>query len=100
MAPFDQDIAWSTEGLSGAWRFLNRLWNLYRDTYAGSLSATAEDPELTRLLHKTIRNVEQRIESFRLNTMVSTLMELTNALDERQRVGAWRTAAYHQALET
>ena len=26
MAPFDQDIAWSTEGLSGARRFLNRIW--------------------------------------------------------------------------
>jgi leucyl-tRNA synthetase len=51
-------------------------------------------------LHKAIRNVEERIEGFRLNTMVSTLMEFTNALSERRRVGAWRTAAFHQALET
>ena len=32
--------------------------------------------------------------------MVSTLMEFANALGERQRAGAWRTATFHQALET
>jgi leucyl-tRNA synthetase len=100
MAPFDQDIAWSTEGLSGSRRFLNRIWSLYRETFAGSRDAAGDDPALTRLLHQTIRKVEERIESFRLNTMISTLMEFANALNERQRLGAWRTAAYHQALET
>ena len=100
MAPFDQDIAWNPEGLSGARRFLNRIWSLYRETYVGSLNATGDDPALNRLQHKTIRNVEQRIEGFRLNTMVSTLMEFTNALSDRHRVGSWRTAAFHQALET
>jgi leucyl-tRNA synthetase len=100
MAPFDQDIAWSTDGLSGARRFLNRIWSLYRDSFAGSRDATGDDPELTRLLHQTIRAVEQRIEGFRLNTMVSTLMEFTNFLHERHRVGAWHSAAYHQAMET
>jgi leucyl-tRNA synthetase len=99
MAPFDQDIAWSTEGLNGAWRFLNRLWNLYGDTYAGSSASSGEDPELQRMLHKTIRYVGERIESFRLNTMVSALMELVNFLGDRQRADAWRTASFHQALE-
>jgi leucyl-tRNA synthetase len=32
--------------------------------------------------------------------MVSTLMELTNALSDRLRAGAWRTATFHEALET
>ena len=100
MAPFDQDIAWSTEGLSGARRFLNRIWNLYRDTFADSMKSTGDDRTLIRLLHQTIRNVEERIDSFRLNTMVSTLMEFTNALSERQHAGACQTAAFHQALET
>ena len=31
--------------------------------------------------------------------MVSTLMEFVNALAERQRAGAWRTATFHRALE-
>jgi len=99
MAPFDQDIAWSTEGLSGARRFLNRVWKLYGETYFASQGASADDQALTRLLHQTIRRIEQRIEGFRLDTMVSTLMEFTNALSDRQRADTWRTAAFHQALE-
>jgi leucyl-tRNA synthetase len=99
MAPFDQDIAWSTEGLSGARRFLNKVWSLYGETYLPGKSAQGDDLELRRLLHRTIRRVEERIEGFRLNTMVSTLMEFANFLYDRQRQGRWQSAAFHQALE-
>ncbi len=100
MAPFDQDIAWSADGINGARRFLNRVWNLYAETYWASRDATGEDPDLARQLHKTIRRVGERIDAFRLNTMISLLMELVNALALRRRKDAWRTADYHQALET
>ena len=100
MAPFDQDVAWSTEGLSGAWRYLNRLWTLYGETYGRSASAGGDDPELERLRHKTIRQVSERIASFRFNTMISALMEFANVLGERQRRRAWHTAAFHRALDT
>jgi len=99
MAPFDQDIAWSTEGLNGAWRFLNRVWNLYGETYYQGADSIGEDPQLQRMLHKTIRKVGERIEAFRLNTMVSALMELVNFLGDRQRTNAWQTATFHQALD-
>jgi leucyl-tRNA synthetase len=99
MAPFDQDIAWSTEGLNGAWRFLNRVWNLYGETYFQGADSSGEDPQLQRMLHKTIRKVGERIEAFRLNTMVSALMELVNFLGDRQRTNAWQTASFHLALD-
>jgi leucyl-tRNA synthetase len=99
MAPFDQDVAWSTEGIQGARRFLNRVWSLFEETYTGSASATTSDAGLERLLHKTIRQVSERITGFRFNTMVSALMEFANALGERQREGRWRTVTFHQALE-
>ena len=99
MAPFDQDIAWSTEGLNGAWRFLNRVWNLYGETYYQGADSSGEDLRLLRTLHKTIRKVGERIEAFRLNTMVSALMELVNFLGDRQRTNAWQTASFHQALD-
>jgi leucyl-tRNA synthetase len=119
MAPFEQDITWNTEGLSGARRFLNRIWNLYSETRevppfppplaVPGVPSTENDSVnsdggieggLDRLLHKTIRRVTERIEGFRFNTMVSALMEFVNALVERQRAGTWHTATYHQALET
>jgi leucyl-tRNA synthetase len=100
MAPFDQDIQWNTDGMQGARRFLNRVWNLVHQTYAASQAAQAADTELERLIHRVIRQVTERIEGFRFNTMVSALMEFTNQLVKRQQQAAWQTATFHQALET
>ena len=99
MAPFDQDISWSTEGINGARRFLSRVWRLFADTYLKSASASSKDVELEKSLHQTIRWVSERIETFRLNTLVSTLMEFVNLLSERQRAGRWQTRTYHQSLD-
>jgi leucyl-tRNA synthetase len=100
MAPFDQDIAWSTEGIHGVRRFLNRIWNLYRETFFLSGEETAQDQDLERRLHVTIRRVSQRLEGFQFNTLVSALMEFTNALSDRFQSEAWHTATYHRALKT
>jgi leucyl-tRNA synthetase len=99
MAPFDQDIRWSTDGINGALRFLNRIWNLIAETFSASEHATEEDIQLERELHRTICAVTQRIESFRLNTLVSALMEFVNLLAERQRLDRWRSATFHHCLE-
>jgi leucyl-tRNA synthetase len=87
MAPFEQDVDWTTEGISGAWRFLNRLWHLYAQTYRSSATAQERDEKLERSLHRTIRQVSERLQSWRFNTMVSALMEFANELEEVQRLG-------------
>ena len=99
MAPFEQDVDWNSSGINGTRRFLNRLWALYADTYILSATARVEDIEIRRLLHQTIKQISERIETFRLNTMVSVIMEFTNALMEIHRRGAWKTTDYHNALE-
>jgi leucyl-tRNA synthetase len=100
MAPFDQDVVWSTDGINGARRFLNKVWNMIGENYAPSAEAADEDPELLHILHKTIRLLSERIEGVRLNTMISTLMEFVNYLAERRRSNVWQTATFHQSLET
>jgi leucyl-tRNA synthetase len=99
MAPFEQDVEWSSEGITGSWRFLNKVWNLYAETYFASEPASNIDAELEQHLHKTIRRVTERIQSMRFNTMVSILMEFINLLIDRHRQGRWWTSTYHQALE-
>jgi leucyl-tRNA synthetase len=54
---------------------------------------------LERWLQKTIRKVSEKIETFRLNTMVSSLMEFVNILSDRQQSNTWQTATYHRSLE-
>ncbi len=100
MAPFDQDIAWSTEGMYGSRRFLNRVWSLFSAAYRASAADEGDDLDLGHKLHRTIRHVSQRLEEFRFNTLISALMEFVNVLTELQQSGAWHTATFHQSLET
>ena len=100
MAPFEQDVDWSSEGIQGARRFLNRVWRLYVDTYQEAQSADQTDVDLEQALHQVIRDISQRIESQRFNTAISGLMEFINVLYEKYNTGSWRSKSYHQALET
>lgn len=98
MAPFDQDIAWNTDGINGTRRFLIRLWNLYAKTYEQSQSEVLIDENLDRETHKLIRRITRRIEGFRFNTMVSAFMEFVNLLSEIYQSDDWHTKTYHEAL--
>ncbi len=99
LAPFEQDADWSTEGINGARRFLNRVWNLFAEAYSTDLRPEEDDPDLERKLHQAVHHVTERLETIRFNTMVSALMEFVRILSERQQNGTWRTKTYYQSLE-
>jgi leucyl-tRNA synthetase len=74
---------WSTENIHGVVRWLNRVWALALPPRARKKAVEAhpaEQRELRRLTHQSIRHVTEDFERFEFNTIVSTLMELTNAL--------------------
>jgi len=75
MGPFGQQIAWSTDNLVGARRFVERIWRLQEH-----ISDTATIDE--QLLHFTIKKVGEDIERFAFNTAISQLMILLNAIDK------------------
>ena len=74
MGPFGQASAWSTNGLSGCRKFLEKVVSL------SEAQEFAEVKELKILLHKTIKKVEHDIENFAFNTAISALMILVNEL--------------------
>jgi leucyl-tRNA synthetase len=100
MAPFDQDVAWSTDGLVGAQRFIQKIWSLFQQCYLESALHTDEDSALECRIHQTIQNVTWRIDHFRFNTMISTLMEFVNHLVEVHRSNSWKSVTFHRALNT
>ncbi len=75
MGPFENTIAWSTDGLVGAQRFLERVYGLAE--HIGSSS-----DELQVLLHGTIEKVTSDIEHFKFNTAISALMIFLNAAEK------------------
>jgi leucyl-tRNA synthetase len=90
VAPFEDNVQWSEEGLRGASRFIHRLWRWvtaalpsFNPAWATELPKTAfraEDVAVRRKLHQTVRKVSDDIENFRFNTAVAALMELINVL--------------------
>ena len=84
MGPFDQPIPWSTHGLIGMSRFLQRVWDL-QEKVSWESAASAET---CRMVHRTIKQVGERIETLKFNTAVASLMTLANyfsSLDEIPR---------------
>ena len=100
MAPFEYDVNWTTEGINGSWRFLNRIWNLFAKAYFGSHAVQGKDLALEKELHRTIRKVTERTLDVSFNTVIAALMEFFNLLSERYRTGAWQTHTFQTALKT
>ncbi len=80
MGPLDASIAWSTKGLDGARRFLDRVWRLLVDDN-GELSSKVQesnDTKLERVYHQTVKKVTEDYEGLRFNTGISQLMVFIN----------------------
>ncbi|MBR6411979.1 MAG: leucine--tRNA ligase [Alphaproteobacteria bacterium] len=77
MGPIEAEKPWTTEGVNGVNRFLKRVWNIWETP---NKIQDSGDPELTRLMHKTIKGVTEDIERMTFNTGISKLMEMVNAI--------------------
>lgn len=85
MGPFDQAIAWDTNGLVGVRRFLERVWFL--QSKINEQPAT-NNANVERLLHQTIKKVTEDIDGMRFNTAIAKLMELTNELNKEESISS------------
>jgi len=81
MGPLEQVKPWSTKGVEGVNRFLNRAWRLIVGD-ADSPSTLSEDAEPNaaqlKALHEAIKKVTEDIENLRFNTAISALMIFVN----------------------
>lgn len=75
LGPFESHLPWSTDGIIGSRRFIERVWRL-ADSVFGSSSATTR-----KVLHKTIKKITDDIENFSFNTAVSQLMICLNEFE-------------------
>jgi leucyl-tRNA synthetase len=82
LGPLEQAKPWSTAGISGVHSFLKKLWRLFHSG-ADELFTVSQTPgtkDTLKVLHKTIKKVEDDIENFSFNTSVSTFMIAVNEL--------------------
>ncbi len=83
LGPLTDSKPWSTSGISGTFNFLRKFWRLFHDE-AGNLKVTDSTPSPNELkvLHKAIKRVEEDIERYSFNTVVSTFMITVNELTD------------------
>jgi leucyl-tRNA synthetase len=81
MGPIEEMKPWSTKGVEGVFRFLNRVWRLFVKEDMGLNPAIVDKqatPDFERLFHQTVKKVGEDIESLRFNTAISQLMIFIN----------------------
>lgn len=83
LGPVEQDKPWDTKGIEGVHRFLKKFWRLFFDEQKGRVwsDEKATNAEL-KVLHKTIKKIEEDLERFSFNTGVSALMMCVNDLTD------------------
>jgi leucyl-tRNA synthetase len=84
MGPYSQGGSWSPNGIVGIYRFLNRIWDLCKNSKSQAPNTKqTPNPKSQKLLHKTIKKVTEDIENFRFNTAISALMILVNEMQKQ-----------------
>ena len=105
--PPERDMEWTAAGLESAWRYVNKLWELYDEAPCELPPKGTPCPDafseaakaLRKLTHQTILGVASDFDRFALNKAVARCRELSNALgafNAGQDGDGW---AYREALE-
>jgi leucyl-tRNA synthetase len=81
LGPVDQSKPWDTKGIEGVHRFIKKLWRLFFDEEKGAVyTSEPASPEALKILHRTIKKIEEDTERFSFNTAVSAFMICVNDL--------------------
>ncbi|HAF28308.1 MAG TPA: leucine--tRNA ligase [Bacteroidales bacterium] len=83
LGPLEMSKPWDTNGIDGVHKFLRKFWRLFHDDQ-NNFNISEEKPtnEEFKVLHKTIKKIQEDIERFSFNTSVSAFMICVNELNE------------------
>ncbi len=83
LGPLEQSKPWDIKGIEGVFRFIRKFWKLYHnDENILCVTDDAANPQELKVLHRTIKKIQDDIERFSFNTAVSSFMICTNELTE------------------
>ena len=85
MGPLDKSKPWSTSGLQGCYRFIQKVWKLFTED-SSKIDHNCANEETIKLLHQTIKKVTDDLSGLRFNTSVSQLMIFVNHLIKQEKL--------------
>ncbi len=80
LGPINEDSTWSSTGIAGVYRFLNRVWTLTQEYLNDTPSNDSQNRDLDMYMHRTIKKVNGDIDRLSFNTAIAALMEYVNDL--------------------
>jgi leucyl-tRNA synthetase len=81
LGPLEMSKPWNTNGIDGVFKFLRKFWNLFHDATGNFIVSDAEPTrDEYKALHRTLKKVENDVETFSFNTSVSEFMICVNEL--------------------
>lgn len=78
MGPPELDAEWQDAGIEGCKRFLTRFWNYMTDQLTLLPEGKKEEAAVTKHVHRLLKDVQERLDLFKPNTVVSAFMEWLN----------------------
>ena len=75
MGPLEVSKPWSTQGVAGAKKFINRVWNFFSES--ANITDT-DDGKLTKIYHQTVKKVTSDFEVLAFNTAIAQMMVFVN----------------------
>jgi len=89
-APPEKDLEWGDSDVEGQYRFLSRIWKLYKEDYTGKLFKKENYKEqkelaLKRDMNIAIKEISKDISNNQFNTGISELMKLYNSIYQNNK---------------
>ena len=78
-SPPERDVQWSQEGVSAAYKFIQKLWKLNSEILNKKDSPDdSEDAALKKAVNKTVYNVTKNLDNFQYNVVIANMHEIYN----------------------
>ena len=105
-SPPERNLEWADTGVNGAFKYLNKLWNLIISNIEllkqkkNSYSKNSDDKEILMAMNKTIHNVTHDYENFHFNRAVARIREFTNIIFAKENELKKKQNLFKKAIET
>ncbi|GAA5500602.1 leucine--tRNA ligase [Deinococcus xinjiangensis] len=98
IAPWELGGPWDSQGINGPSKWLGRVWNLFFDEKATGPEEKLTEADVRYAVHSTLKKVGDDFERMSFNTIISSLMELTNTLVKARRSPVYGTPTWEESL--
>ena len=82
-SPPERDVQWSQEGVSAAYKFIQKLWRLNEEILNKKDSiSNVSNASLQKAVNKTVYNVTKNLDNFQYNVVIANIHEIYNILSQ------------------